>query len=73
MFDLGLLWFSGVPIDTRFDHQVDGVSVLNVVLFKQFGVCESFALHKESLSVRRGRSVVCGGELGLDGGNSISG
>ena len=42
----------GIPSVPGLDHQINDVSVFDIVLFEEFGVCERFAFKHETLCVR---------------------
>ena len=62
-----------VPLDAGFDHEVDNVSVFDVVFFEELVVRERFAFQQEPLCVCEWCGEVGTGELGFDGADGVCG
>ena len=55
---------------SRLYHQVDGISVFDVILFEKLSVCKCFSFEEEALNVSGGcRWLGC--ELGFYNGDGV--
>lgn len=65
-------FLGGIPFETGFDHEVDGVAGFDGIFFEEFGVGQGFAFEEEALGVRGGCAGL-GGEEGFEGGDGVGG